>query len=85
MQLATDSQRSMKVTLIKPNIGRMLRRPYIDEGRMEPLQIGVLTGLTPPRHEVVFYDDRVEAIPFDDPTDLVAITVETYTASAPTR
>ena len=26
------------------------------------------------------YDDRMEPIPFDDPTDLVAITVETYTA-----
>ncbi|MEN8180241.1 MAG: radical SAM protein, partial [Pseudomonadota bacterium] len=70
----------MKVTLIKPNIGRMLRGPYIDEGRMEPLQIGVLAGLTPDRHEVAFYDDRMEPIPFDAPTDLVAITVETYTA-----
>lgn len=70
----------MKVTLIKPNIGRMLRGPYIDEGRMEPLQIGVLAGLTPDRHEVAFYDDRMEPIPFDEPTDLVAITVETYTA-----
>ena len=27
-----------------------------------------------------FYDDRMEAIPFDEPTDLVAIPVETYTA-----
>ena len=34
----------MKVTLIKPNIGRMLQGPYIDEGRMEPLQLGVLAG-----------------------------------------
>lgn len=70
----------MKITLIKPNIGRMLRGTYIDEGRMEPLQIGVLAGLTPARHEVAFFDDRMEPIPFDDPTDLVAITVETYTA-----
>ena len=29
-----------------------------------------------------FYDDRMEAIPFDEPTDLVAISVETYTAQA---
>ena len=70
----------MKITLIKPNIGRLLRGPYIDEGRMEPLQIGVLAGLTPARHEITFFDDRMEAIPFDNPTDLVAITVETYTA-----
>ncbi len=27
-----------------------------------------------------FYDDRMEPIPFDEPTDLVAISVETYTA-----
>ncbi len=70
----------MKITLIKPNIGRLLRGPYLDEGRMEPLQIGVLAGLTPAHHELVFYDDRMEPIPFDEPTDLVAITVETYTA-----
>jgi len=70
----------MKVTLIKPNIGRMSRGPYVDEGRMEPLQIGVLAGLTPARHELAFHDDRMEAIPYDRPTDLVAITVETFTA-----
>jgi radical SAM superfamily enzyme YgiQ (UPF0313 family) len=29
---------------------------------------------------VRFYDDRMEVIPFDEPTDLVAISVETYTA-----
>ncbi len=70
----------MKLTLIKPNIGRMLHGPYIDEGRMEPLQIGVLAALTPPHHSICFFDDRMESIAFDEPTDLVAITVETYTA-----
>jgi len=53
---------------------------YVDEGRMEPLMLGVLAGLTPEEHEVVLYDDRLEPIPYDEPTDLVAITVETYTA-----
>ncbi|WP_334223975.1 B12-binding domain-containing radical SAM protein [Thiosocius teredinicola] len=47
---------------------------------MEPLQIGVLAALTPPHHSVCFFDDRMESIAFDEPTDLVAITVETYTA-----
>jgi radical SAM superfamily enzyme YgiQ (UPF0313 family) len=70
----------MKVTLVKPNIGRMEHSLYVDEGRMEPLQLGVLAGLTPPDVDVVLYDDRMEAIPYDEPTDLVAITVETYTA-----
>lgn len=70
----------MKVTLIKPNIGRKGHNLYIDEGRMEPLQLGVLAGMIPDDIEVVLYDDRMETIPFDEPTDLVAITVETYTA-----
>lgn len=47
---------------------------------MEPLQLGILAGLTPPDVEVVMYDDRMEKIPYDEPTDLVAITVETFTA-----
>ncbi|MGH1363850.1 MAG: B12-binding domain-containing radical SAM protein [Calditrichia bacterium] len=70
----------MKLTLIKPNIGRMEHSLYVDEGRMEPLQLGVLAALTPPDVEVVMYDDRCEEIPYDEKTDLVAITVETYTA-----
>jgi len=70
----------MKLTLIKPNIGRMDHSLYVDEGRMEPLQLGVLAALTPPDVEVALYDDRMENIPYDEPTDLVAITVETYTA-----
>lgn len=70
----------MKLTLIKPNIGRMEHSLYVDEGRMEPLQLGVIAGMTPPDVEVVLYDDRMESIPYDEPSDLVAITVETYTA-----
>ncbi len=70
----------MKLTLIKPNIGRREHSLYVDEGRMEPLQLGILAALTPPDFEVVMYDDRMEQIPYDEPTDLVAITVETFTA-----
>lgn len=70
----------MKLTLIKPNIGRLEHSLFVDEARMEPLQLGVLAGLTPPDVEVTLYDDRMESIPYDEPTDLVAITVETYTA-----
>lgn len=70
----------MKLTLIKPNIGRREHSLYVDEGRMEPLQLGILAALTPPDIEVVMYDDRMETIPYDEPTDLVAITVETFTA-----
>lgn len=70
----------MKITLIKPNIGRREHSLYVDEGRMEPLMLGVLAGLTPLEHDVVLYDDRMEKILYDEPTDLVAITVEAYTA-----
>lgn len=70
----------MKLTLIKPNMGRMMTGSYVDEGRMEPLQIGILAALTPEDVEIYFYDDRMEDIPFDEETDLVAITVETFTA-----
>ncbi len=47
---------------------------------MEPLMLGVLAGLTPPGIEIEMFDDRMESISYDQPTDLVAITVETYTA-----
>ena len=70
----------MRITFIKPNIGRMEHSLYVDEGRMEPLMLAVLAGLTPPDVECVLYDDRMESIPFDEETDLAAITVETYTA-----
>ncbi|MFY9259374.1 MAG: radical SAM protein [Gallionella sp.] len=70
----------MKITFIKPNIGRREHSLYVDHGRMEPLMLGVLAGLTPPDVEVTLFDDRMESIPYDEHTDLVAITVETYTA-----
>jgi radical SAM superfamily enzyme YgiQ (UPF0313 family) len=49
---------------------------------MEPLAPATLAGLTPRDRdtEIRFYDDRTESIPFDEPTDLVAMSVETYTA-----
>jgi radical SAM superfamily enzyme YgiQ (UPF0313 family) len=42
--------------------------------------MALIAALTPRGVEVRFYDDRVEPIPVDEPTDLVAMTVETYTA-----
>jgi radical SAM superfamily enzyme YgiQ (UPF0313 family) len=70
----------MRITFIMPNIGRQDHSLYIDEARMEPLSLGVLAGLTPPDVECVLYDDRMEEIPFDEPTDLVAISIEIYAA-----
>ena len=70
----------MKVTLVRPNMGRLAAGAYVDEGRMEPLPLGVLAALTPPDVECVLYDDRIEPIPYDEPTDLVGITLEIFTA-----
>ncbi|MCS5642894.1 MAG: methylase, partial [Dehalococcoidia bacterium] len=70
----------MKLTLIFPNMGFHSHGGYTDEGRMEPLPLSVLAALTPADVECVLYDDRMEDIPFDEPTDLVAISIEIYTA-----
>ena len=70
----------MKLTIVHPCVGRRTGEPYIRSWQMEPLAPAVLAGLTPPDVEVRFYDDRMEAIPYDEPADLVALSVETYTA-----
>ena len=65
----------MKVTFIRPNL-------YDDRSSdaMEPLCFAILKSLTPDDIETTFYDERLEPIPLDEKTDLVAMTVETYTA-----
>jgi radical SAM superfamily enzyme YgiQ (UPF0313 family) len=71
----------MRLTLVHPCIGRHAGDTrYIRSWQMEPLAPSVLAGLTPPDVAIRFYDDRLETIPYDEPTDLVAISVETYTA-----
>ena len=70
----------MRLTLVHPAIGRKTGVDYMRSWQMEPLPIAALAGLTPPDVDIAFYDDRMEAIPFDRPADLVAIPVETYTA-----
>ncbi len=70
----------MKVTLVHPCIGRRVGQPYIRTWQMAPLTPAHLAGLTPEGVQVAFYNDSMEPIPFDEPTDLVAMTVEAYTA-----
>ncbi|MHC5057270.1 MAG: B12-binding domain-containing radical SAM protein [Planctomycetota bacterium] len=70
----------MKITFIKPNIGRKNGKRYIDTARMEPLPLARLAAMTPADVEVELCDDRAETVPFDAPTDLVAVTVDTYAA-----
>lgn len=71
----------MKLTLIHPCIGRRAEeRKYLRSWQMEPLAPALLAGLTPDDVEVEFFDDRLETIDYSRPTDLVAMSVETYTA-----
>jgi radical SAM superfamily enzyme YgiQ (UPF0313 family) len=71
----------MRLTIIHPCIGRRAGdSSYIRTWQMESLPAATIAGLTPREVEVRFYDDRMERIAFDEPTDLVAISVETYTA-----
>ena len=64
----------MKIALIRPNMGN-----YRSSDAMTPLAMGILAGRST-GHEVVFYDDRVEPVPERIDADLVAISVETFTA-----
>ncbi len=70
----------MKLTLVTPHIGRKHADEYVHTWQMEPLPMATLAGITPPDVEVAYFDERIEPIDFDDPTDLVGIAVETYTA-----
>lgn len=70
----------MKIMLIMPGMGKKKNTSYVRTWQMEPLMIAQLTSLTPDDVEIVFYDDRLEQIPYDEDCDLVGITVETYTA-----
>lgn len=72
----------MKITLITPHIGRKSADygKYVNTWQMEPLPMATLAGITPADIEVAYFDERMEPINFDDPTDLVGIAVETYTA-----
>lgn len=70
-----------RLTIVHPCVGRRVgMKRYIRTWKMAPLPAAMIAALTPDDVEVRFYDDRLEPIPFDEPTDLVAISVETYTA-----
>ena len=70
----------MRLTLVHPCIGRRQGQRYLRSWEMEPLPPATIAGLTPPDVEIRFHDDRMERVPYDEPTDLVALSVETYTA-----
>lgn len=65
----------VKVTFVRPNLG-----DWRSPDAMEPLAFAVLRGVTPSDVECELWDEKVEAVPERLQTDLVAMTVETYTA-----
>ncbi len=73
--------RPFRLTIVHPCVGRYpgMKR-YIRTWRMAPLPAAAVAAMTPTGVEKRFYDDRLETIPYDEPTDLVALSVETYTA-----
>jgi len=66
----------MKITLIRPRFAKGYQSP----ARMEPLALGILAALTPKEHSVRAVDERFEEVPLSEPTDLVAISVCTFSA-----
>lgn len=70
----------MTVTFIYPAVGRFKGSNYIRSWQMQPLAIAALAFLTPDSWNRHFFDDRLEQIDYDQPTDLVAISIETFTA-----
>jgi radical SAM superfamily enzyme YgiQ (UPF0313 family) len=65
----------MKITFIRPSM-----TPGIAGDALEPLVFGILAGLTPANVELKLYDERIEAIDFDEPADLVALSFDTFSA-----
>ena len=71
---------NMKIAFILPAIGKKKNEKYLKSWLMEPLTIAVLNRLTPKKYDREFYDDRIESINYNTDADVIAITVETYTA-----
>ncbi len=67
--------RLKRITLIRPNMGN-----YRSSDALPPLSIAILAARTPSDIKISFFDDCIENIPEDDTPDLVALSVETFTA-----
>lgn len=65
----------MRIALIRPNMADVR-----SADAMQPLSFAILASLTPADVELELMDERLEPIRFDTPADLVAMTVETFTA-----
>ena len=79
--IPSGKSQPFRLTIVHPCVGRYAgMKKYIRTWQMEPLPAAMIAALAPADVEKRFYDDRFEAIAYDEPTDLVALSVETYTA-----
>lgn len=65
----------MQITFIRPSM-----TPGVARDALEPVVFAILAQLTPGEIQCRIYDERIEAVPWDEPTDLVALTVDTFSA-----
>lgn len=65
----------MKITFIRVN---MFER--VSSDAMKPLIFGIIKSLTPDKHEIDFIDERAERLPDRIDSDIIAFSVETFTA-----
>ncbi len=64
----------MKIALLKVGIAGSLSRDA-----MEPLAFAIIKALTPPSIDLLFYDERIEAVPKQIEADWVLISAHTFT------
>ena len=69
-----------RLTLIYPAIGRKPGKPFVRSWQLQPLAIARLAAMTPPDWQITFIDDRLEPIDYGIATDLVALSIETYSS-----
>ncbi len=65
----------MKIAFIRPSMFGQLSKDA-----MYPLVFAITKSLTPKDVEIVFYDERVEKFPNNIEADVIAMTVETFSA-----
>lgn len=53
---------------------------HISSDAMKPLLFGIIKSLTPEKYEIDFIDERAEKLPEKIDSDIIAFSVETYTA-----
>lgn len=65
----------MKIVFIRLNMFE-----HIGSDAMKPILFGIIRSLTPERHAIEFLDERAEKLPETLNCDILAMSVETYTA-----